>query len=69
MGLCNDVFQIVRHARGGRVLRHHCKVVVLLHELGVKTHQNFQTQRCCTRLNHFNGLRMAVTGHNDVVAF
>ena len=34
MGLCNDVFQIVRHARGGRVLRHHCKVVVLLHELG-----------------------------------
>ena len=37
---------------------------LLLHELGGKTHQYFQTQRCCSRSNHFNGLRMAVTGHN-----
>ena len=69
MRLCNDVFQIVGHARCRRVLRDHCKVVVLLHEFGCKTHQHLQAQGGCTRLNHFNGLRMAITGHNDVVAF
>ena len=69
MGLCNGVFQIVNHAGGGRVLRDHCKVIMLLHEGWRKSHQHIQTQRRCACLNHLNGLGVAIAGHNDVVAF
>ena len=45
MRCCNGVFQIVRHARGGWVLRHHSKVIVLSHEFGGIAHQHLQAQR------------------------
>ena len=69
MGLCNDVFQIVNHAGGRRVLGHNRKVVVLLHQLGCEAHQHLQAEWRGTCLNHLNGLGVAIAGHNDVVAF
>ena len=59
----------MHHARSGGVLSDHCKVVMLFHQFGGKAHQNVQAQRGCACLNDFNGLWMAVAGHNDVVAF
>ena len=69
MRLRNGIFQIVNHACGGRILGDDSKVVVLLHQLRCKAHQHIQAQWRSTRLNHLNGLGMAIARHNDVVAF
>ena len=60
-------------AAGGRVLRQHGEVIALGHAaspLGADIADlDLDAQRLGAGLDHFNGLRMAVAGHDEDVAF
>ena len=60
--------QVMDVPEGGWVLRQHGKIIVVFHELRRKAHQHIQTQGFGAGANDFNGLRVHVTGHDEVAA-